>query len=75
MNCKESASPTAALESVMITGVIDTHEKHDAATVDAPNTFAQTHMKCKPSDKRVATKIQGVLVAMLVELNPALCKG
>ena len=46
MNGEESASPTAALESVMITGVIDTHEHQDMATVDVPNAFAQAHMKC-----------------------------
>ena len=65
----------AALESAMITGVINTHEKCDVATVDTPNAFAQTHMKCKPGDERATMKMQGVLVDMLVKLDPALCKG
>ena len=51
MNREESTSPTAALESVMITGAINTHDKRDIATADAPNTFAQTHVKCKPGNE------------------------
>ena len=51
MNREESASPTAALESVMITGVIDTHEHQDAATVDVPNAFMQVHVKHEPGNE------------------------
>ena len=56
MQCKESASPTAALESVMITGVINTCEKHNVATADVPNTFTKTHAKCKPGNKWATVK-------------------
>ena len=37
-NREESASSTAALESVMVTGVINAHEEHDASKVGVPNT-------------------------------------
>ena len=75
MNGEESASPTAALESVMITGVINAHEQQDAATVDVPNAFVQMHVKHEPGNEWVTMKIQGVLVDMLVKLDPGLCEG
>ena len=33
------------------------------------------HVKCEPGNEWATMKIQGVLVDMLVKLNPALCKG
>ena len=75
MSREESASPTAALANVIITGVIHAHEKHDASTVDAPNAFVQTHVKCKPCNEWATMKMQGVLVNMLVELNPGSHEG
>ena len=75
MNREESASPTAALESVMITGVIDAHEHQDAATVDIPNAFVQMHTKCEPGNEWATMKIQGVLVNTLVKLDPGLHEG
>ena len=37
----DAASPTASLESIMITGVIDAHEERDVMTADVPNAFIQ----------------------------------
>ena len=56
MSGEESASPTAALESGMITGVINAHEQQDAVTEDIPNSFAQTHVKCEPGNEWVTMK-------------------
>ena len=39
---EESASPTAALESIMLTVVINAYEGHDLMTADVPNAFIQT---------------------------------
>ena len=75
MNREESASPTASLESVVITGVINAHEHQDTATVDVPNAFAQTHVKCEPGNEWATMKIQGVLVDVLVKLDPGLHEG
>ena len=70
---EDSASPTAALESIMLTGVIDANEGRDVMTCDIPNAFIQALMpKVKDGDERVMMKITGVLVDMLVELNPEL---
>ena len=70
---EDSASPTAALESIMLTAVIDAHEGRDVMTCDIPNAFIQALMpEVKDGDERVMMKITGVLVDMLVELNPEL---
>jgi hypothetical protein len=41
---EDSASPTAALESIMLTAVIDAHEGRDVMTCDIPNAFIQALM-------------------------------
>ncbi len=70
---EDSSSPTAALESIMLTGVIDAKENRDVMTCDIPNAFIQALMpEVKTGDDRVIMKITGVLVDMLVELNPTL---
>ena len=58
-----------------VTGVIDAHELRDAATADVPNAFTQMHVKCEPGNEWATMKIQGVLVDMLVELDPGLHEG
>jgi hypothetical protein len=66
---EDSASPTAALESIMLTAVIDAHEERDVMTCDIPNAFIQALMpKVKDGDERVMIKIAG----MVVEPNPEL---
>ena len=41
---QDLSSPTAALESIFITGVIDAHEGRDVMTCDIPNAFIQADM-------------------------------
>jgi hypothetical protein len=70
---EDSSSPTAALESIMITALIDAVEKRDVMTCDIPNAFIQALMpEMKDGEERVMMKITGVLVDILVELNPQL---
>ena len=68
---EDSASPTAALESIMLTATIDAHESRDIMSADVPNAFIQTEI---PEDRheKITMKINGVLVDMIVQLNPAL---
>jgi hypothetical protein len=67
---KDAASPTAALESIMITGVIEAKEQRDVMTCDIPNAFIQALLPKKdPGEDRVVMKITGVLVNMLVGIN------
>jgi hypothetical protein len=57
----------------MLTAVIDAHEERNVMTCDIPNALIQALMpKVKDGDERVMMKITGVLVDMLVELNPEL---
>jgi hypothetical protein len=70
---EDSASPTAALESIMLTAFIDAHEEHDVMTCNTPHAFIQALMpKVKDGDERVMVKVAGVLVNILVKLNPEL---
>jgi hypothetical protein len=70
---EDSASPTAALESIMLKAVINAREGRNVMTCDIPNAFIQALMpEVKDGGKRVMTKITGLLVDILVELNPEL---
>jgi hypothetical protein len=67
LSCKDAASPTAALEVIMTTGVIEAKEERDVMTFDIPNAFIQALLPKKdPGEDRVVMKITGVLVNMLV---------
>ena len=39
MKKEDTASPTAALPSILITSTVDTHEHREVAIVDIPNAF------------------------------------
>lgn len=68
---EDSSSPTAALESIMLTAIVDASEGRDVMTCDIPNAFIQTLLpKVEDGDERVIMKITGVLVDLLVELAP-----
>ena len=68
---EDSASPTAALESIMLNAVIDAHEGRDVMCADIPNAFIQAEMPdISDGEERVTMKITGVLVDMLVQLSP-----
>jgi hypothetical protein len=70
---EDAASPTAALESILITGVIKAKEGIDVMTCDIPHAFIQAYLpKKEPGEDRVVMKITGVLVDMLVDINPEL---
>jgi hypothetical protein len=70
---EDAASPTAALESILITGVIEAKEERDVMTCGIPNAFIQAYLpKKEPGEDRVVMKITGVLVGMLVNINPEL---
>ena len=49
----DRASPTASLAGLIITCVIDAHEKRDVATVDIPGAFLQTKMPNNEDDVHV----------------------
>eukprot|EP00980_Cylindrotheca_fusiformis_P005077 scaffold1076_cov81-Cylindrotheca_fusiformis.AAC.1 len=67
----------ASLEGVFLTATIDAaHEGCDVMTADVPNAFIQTQMPERKEGKdRVIMKITGVLVDLLVELDPQTYKN
>ena len=70
---EDSASPTATLEGILWTLTFDAHENRDVMSADVPNAFIQTEMpEIKQGEERVMMKITGVLVDMLIQLDPQL---
>ena len=64
-------SPTASLESVLLTATIDAYEGRDVMVLDIPNAFIQADMpEPKEGEERVMMKITGVLVNMMVDIAP-----
>ena len=63
----DSSSPTAALESLMISATIDAHEGRDVATVDIPGAFLQT---AQDDDEIIHVKLRAEMATLLAETNP-----
>ena len=68
---EDTSSPTAALESVMLTSSIDAKEECDVITANVPNAFIQTVVP-EPTDghDRIIMKITRVLADYLLEITP-----
>ena len=69
MSKEEAASPTAAVESILLTAVIDAAEGRCVATVDIPHAFIQTDLKDDKDGDCITMKMRGPIVDMLVELD------
>ena len=68
---EDSASPTAAHESIMLMAIVNAKEGQDMMCADLLNVFVWTEMpKVKEGEERVVIKITGVPVDMPVQLNP-----
>ena len=67
---EEATSPTAATESILLTGVIEAKQNRDIMTLDVPNAFVQTTVPQGEGDERIIMKIKGQLVDILLELHP-----
>ena len=65
MTKEESSSPTVAIESVILSCVIDALEGRDVATVDIPGAFMQADM-----DEEVHIKLEGPMADILIKLDP-----
>ena len=61
------SSPTALLESILMTLIIDAWEEHDVAVADIPGAYLHAEF---PADKRVILKLKGVFVDIMVDVNP-----
>ena len=68
---EETASPTVTTESVMMTAAVEAKEKRDTMINDVPNAFIQALIPLlKDNDARIVMKITGILVKILLELDP-----
>ena len=70
---EDASSPTVAMESVILTVIIDVMEQRDTAIIDVPKVFIQTVVKDK--SKCVIIQIQGMLVDILVKITPEVYKS
>jgi len=61
---EDSVSPTVALTSLFVTGVIDAKEERCVATVDIPGAFLQTMQ-----DELVHVRLTGALARMLCHID------
>ena len=65
---EDSASPTAALESVLLTSTIDAAEERYVAVIDTPNSFVQTRIK--NDEDKVILRLRGNLADLLIKTAP-----
>ena len=47
---EESSSPTVSTEAVLLTSIVNAHERRDVAVIDIPNVFIQTRVD-NPKDR------------------------
>ena len=68
----DAASPTAALESILLTATIDAKEVRDVATVDIPNAFITTCIENE--EDKVITRLRGRLAELMAATAPEIYK-
>ena len=64
---EEAASPTAATESVLMTGVIEVKENRKVITFDIPNAFIQTYLE--NVNERIILTLHGIAVDMMIIID------
>jgi Reverse transcriptase (RNA-dependent DNA polymerase) len=64
---EDASSPTVAIESLMLSCVIDAEEERDVTTVDIPGAFMQADM-----EDTVHMKMEGKMAELLVRIDPKL---
>jgi hypothetical protein len=65
---EESSSPTVSTEAVILTSIINAHERRNVIVIDIPNAFIQTQVD-NPKDQ-VIIRLRGVVVDWLVKAAP-----
>ena len=70
----EASNPTAATESVLLTGAIEEKEERDVVTLDISNAFLQTSLPIDEAvEERVIMKLRAVLMNKTCSYSCALC--
>ena len=68
----DATSPTADLESVLLTATIDAKEGRDVAIVETPNAFVTTRIEKK--DDIATIRLRGKLAELMVATAPEIYK-
>ncbi|GAX11354.1 hypothetical protein FisN_22Lu047 [Fistulifera solaris] len=66
INKEDASSPTASIEAVFLSFLIDAKEKRDVGIVDVPGAFMHAFM-----DELVRMRISGEMVRILTNINPS----
>ena len=66
----EASSPTAYMESVIMTAVIDAKERRDVAKEGIPNALCQMMITDKDVKRQIIVRLQGLVVDILCEIAP-----
>ena len=69
------ASPTAALESLIVTLLIDAYKGRDVAIYDVSDAYLQASLSSKGSNERVLMKLEGDLIDIMAKVNPEYAKN
>ena len=68
INKEDAASPTAALESILLTATIDTKEVRDVAIIDIAIAFVQTQIE--DDNDIVIMRLRGKLAELMAATAP-----
>ena len=63
-------SPTAGLESLFVTLLIDAYEGRDVGTYDVSGAYLQAKLSPKGDNKRVLLRLVGNFVDLVCKVNP-----
>ena len=63
----DGSSPTVQTDSILLTGVIDAHERRDVATMDIGSAYLTAD-----NDEEVIMVLRAKLAEMMVRVNPEL---
>ena len=66
----DTSSPTASLEGILLTAMIDAEEDRDVMSSDIPNAFIQAPVEKNDDRETTFMKIVGPLVGILVGMHP-----
>ena len=69
MDKVDAANPTAMVESIFLTTIVEAKEGRRVITVDIPNAFIQTDVGNDKDGDRIIMKMRGPIVDMLVKLD------
>ena len=64
------SSPTSALESLLVTLLIDAYEDRDVGTYNVPRAYLQASLIPRANGGRVLMKLVGEFVDIMCTVNP-----